>query len=230
MADEDIQDQDQQTPEFDPTEIKSEMAKLQEQLADMNQQYQQNMQSVVDAVTKSQSQIDNSDDEYLTNEEKQIKAMRAEIDALKSEAPRQTQQLLKKERDLNNTVVRLANDYPEIQADAKMRQAVLDEHAKLSPGLKETAEGYELAVQRAASKAGLVPSAKRKSAERDADGFSAPGSKSGSSASAGGSKRKAKVSEKTLMIAQLLGRDINDEKVRKGLEEAAERDTYNRYR
>lgn len=229
MVDEGTQDQDQNTPEFDPSEIKSEMARMQEQLALMNQQYQENMQSVVDAVTKSQSQISNTEDEYLTAEERQIKELRREIEELKTSAPAQTQEILKRERDLNNTVVRLASDYPEIQSDAKVRQAVLDEHAKLPSGLKETAEGYELAVQRAVSKAGLAPKARRQ-ASADADSFSSPGSKSGRSGEAGSGKKKAKVSEKTLMVAQLLGRDINDKKVLEGLEEAANRDSYSRYR
>lgn len=232
MADEDIQDQDQYaSANEDIGEVKSQMQQMQEQLARMNDEYQANMQSVVDAVTKSQSQISSSDDEYLTSEEKQIKALRAEIDALKNDAPRQTQEILKRERDLNNTVVRLASDYPEIQSDSKVRQAVLDEHARLPAGLKETAEGYELAVQRAVSKAGLSPKARRQ-ASADADSFSSPGSKSGSSAATGGN-RKSKVSETTKLASRLLreasGR-VYDEEVEKRLEVAAQRENWNRYR
>lgn len=231
MADEDIQDtQDQNAPaDNGVSELKSELQQMQEQLAVMNQSYQEQMQGMVDAFTKSQAQIDNTDDQYLSDEEKQIKALRQEIEELKTSAPKQTQEILKRERDLNNTVVRLAADYPEIQSDAKIRQAVLDQHAKLPSGMKETAEGYELAVQRAVAQAGLTPKSKRQANSQDADSFSSPGQKSGRSAE-GGSKRKAKVSEKTLMVAKLLGRDINDKKVIEGLEEAASRDSYNRYR
>lgn len=229
MVDEDTQGQVQDAPANDDiVAVKSQMQQLQEQLAQMNEQYRANMQSVVDAVTKSQSQISNTDDQYLTDEEKQIKALRAEIEEIKNSTPRQTQEILKRERDLNNTVVKLAQDYPEIQSDAKIRQAVLDQHAKLPQGLKETAEGYELAVQRAVAQAGLIPKSRRTSSS-DADSYVMPGSKGGSSSSQSQSGRKPKVSEKTLLVAQLLGRDIKDEKVLKGLEAAAQRE-FNKYR
>lgn len=227
MDDEDTQDI-QNSPASDVSELKSDLQRMQEQLSQMNQSYQQQMQSMVDAITKSNTQTRTSD-EYLTDEEKQLRDLKAEIENLKQSAPRQTQEILKKERDLNNTVVKLASEYPEIQSDAKMRQAVLDQHAKLPQGLRETAEGYELAVQRAVAQAGIVPKSKRSEMSQNADDFSSPGQRSGRSAQAGAG-RKAKVSEKTLFWSQLLGRDITDEKVLRGLEEAANRDSYKKYR
>lgn len=230
MTDEgNVNNQDQNPPaDNGVSELKSELQQMQEQLANMNQSYQEQMQGMVDAFTKSQSQIDSTEDQYLSDEEKQIKQLRAEIQELKTSAPKQTQEILKRERDLNTAVVRLASDYPEIQSDDKIRQAVLDQHAKLPSSMKETAEGYELAVQRAVAKAGLVPKARRQTSSADADSFSSPGQKMGSSSS-GESGRKAKVSEKTLAVAQLLGRDINDKNVLKGLEEATQRTKWNRY-
>lgn len=231
MADEGIKNEQADTSEDNEQfgQFQSELSQLQEQLAQMNQQYQNDMQSVVEAVTKSQQSKPVEDDPYMTDEEKQIRALRQEIEELKTTAPKQTQEILKRERDLNQTVVRLANDYPEIQSDEKVRQSVLNQHAKLPANLKETAEGYELAVQRAVAQAGLTPKSKRQAGMQNPDDFSSPGSKSGRS-SEGASRKKAKVSERTIMVAKLLGRDVNDEKVLKGLEEAANRDTYNRYR
>lgn len=223
MVDEDTMDQETQTPEETPSYARAEdLQSLQAQLAEMNRQYQAGMQSMVDAVMKSQTKIDSSEDEYLTAEEKQIKALRAEIASIKNEVPKQTQSILQKERELNNKIVALASEFPEIQSDAKIRQAVLDEHNRLPSSLKDSAEGYELAVQRAVTRAGLIAKSKRQSDTMDADSFSSPASKGGSSAKAG-AKRRSNVSEATLMFAQLMGRNIDDPKVRAGLESAAER-------
>lgn len=206
---------------------KSELEALKEQLAQMNQQYQASMQSIVETVTsQAQAKYEPQEDPYMTEEEKRIKMLESKISDLESSSAKRTQEMIRRERELDNTVVRLASMYPEIQADSKVQQAVVSEHNKLNKSLQDTAEGYELAVQRAVTKMGLVPKSKRQQAG-SSDDYVASGSKGGGSATT--KKGKSKVDEKTLAFAALLGRDIEDPKVIEGLERATERDRWNRY-
>lgn len=206
---------------------KSELEALREQLAEMNQQYQANMQSIVDTITtQSQAKYQPQEDPYMTEEEKRIKMLESKISDLETSGAKRTQDMIRRERELDNTVVRLASQYPEIQADASVQKAVVSEHNKLNKSLQDTAEGYELAVQRAVSKLGLVPKSKRQQAE-SGDDYMASGKKSGGSATV--KKGKTKVDEKTLAFASLLGRDINDPKVLEGLEKASERQKWLKY-
>lgn len=214
-------DVDNKEPNFDPTEFKGEVSsKLEEmsaQLAEMNKQYQQSMQSIVETVTKTTAK----EDVYMTEEEKRIKALEAQIAELRDNVPRQTEQIMRKERELSDTLVRLSREYPEIQSDVKMQEEVKKEHLRLRKDLQDTAEGYELAIQRAVAKKGLAPRSKR-DAELDPD-IAASGSRGSSSTGTSSSRGKTKISEKTLAIAQLLGRDISDPKVLEGLEKAQNR-------
>lgn len=129
---------------------------------------------------------------------------------------------LREEKNKDMTIFNLAQDYPEIQTDPKIRQAVLDAQKTVPQHLQGTAEGYELAVLKATTRAGLIPKSQRKTVDDDVtyDGTrrsSAP-------------KKRAKVAEETLLAAQAMGIDTDDPKRMKGLEDATNRDTYTKYR
>lgn len=226
MVDEDINED--QTQDSGQNELKSELKAMQEQLAEMNQQYQANMQAVVDQIQASKQEPVYEDTTYMTDEEKRIKALEAQISEMKGSSVKQTQEMIRKERELDNTVVRLSRDYPEIQADAAIQQEVVKQHNMLPKNLQDTAEGYELAVNRVARNKGLIPKNKR-TQDSSSEDFSSPGRKSGSG-SQSKAKGKSSIDPKTLAFAQALGRDIEDPKVLEGLEKASQRDNYLRYR
>ena len=133
-------------------------------------------------------------------------------------------QIIQKERELNATAARLAQDYPEINSDKEITQAVLEEHKLLDKSLQETSTGYELAVARVAAKRGLLPKSKRQAAP-NADEFSSPGS----SSSRPQKQKKTEVSDVTRTVSELLGQDTESPEYKKRMEGVMQRKTYYRY-
>lgn len=143
-----------------------------------------------------------------------------------NEATSIARSLMQEERQKDQTIYGLAQEYPEIHSSAEVRKAVLAEQAKLPAAFKDTAAGYEMAVLKAVTSQGLVPKSKRQSV--DADISAGNGRGTGAGARSAGSAKK--VSENTVMIAELLrGRELSKEEL-KSLESAAQRQHYNRYR
>lgn len=129
---------------------------------------------------------------------------------------------LREEKNKDMTIFNLAQDYPEIQTDPKVRQAVLDAQKTVPQHLQGTAEGYELAVLKATTRAGLIPKSQRKTIDDD---VSYDGTRRQNAP-----KKRAKVAEATLLAAQAMGIDTDDPKRMQGLEDATNRDTYTKYR
>jgi hypothetical protein len=132
-------------------------------------------------------------------------------------------QKLRDEKAKDAMIWDLAQEYPEIKSDTKLRAAVLEAQKSLPENLRDTATGYESAVLKAVSKAGLIPKSKRQSQEEDVSMSPRGGGESRP-------KGKAKVTQNMLAIAQLMGRDVNDPETIKRLEAAAQRDTFNKFR
>lgn len=147
--------------------------------------------------------------------------------ALLNKASQLMEKKMKEEREKDVMIWDLAQDYPEIKSDPKLRQAVLEAQKSLPEHMRDTATGYESAVLRATSKAGLVPKSKRQASSSD-DFSMGPGGSS--QAESNRPKAKKQVTQNMLAIAQLMGRDISDPEVIKRLESAANRDTYGKYR
>lgn len=129
------------------------------------------------------------------------------------------------ERALNGKVYDMAQEYPEIQSDPNIQKAVKEAIASLPPGYRDTAQGLEMGILNAVAKAGLIPKSKR-------NGSSLEDTPNGSRGS--GQRRQqvgnGKIDEATLEMAELMGRDISDPKVIKGLEEASQRTNWSRYK
>lgn len=198
------------------TDIDAKLAEVNDQIASMNQQFVTGMKAITDAVKPKKDEVDDDDAAYEPAKFRQ---------KVLSEASSIFDKKLKEEQSKNATVYNLAQEYPEIQTNADVRKAVLEAQKTLPEEIRDTALGYETAVLRAVSKQGLVPKSKR-DANLDPDIAAGGGRGTGT----GQRDKKVKVSENTLAIAQLLGRDITDKNVLKGLEEAAQRTTYTRYK
>ncbi len=130
---------------------------------------------------------------------------------------------LRAEKQKDMTIYNLAQEYPEIQTDPKIRQAVLEAQKSVPEHIRDTSEGYELAVLKAAGKNGLIPKSQRKTVDDEV-------SYDGSRRAAAKAKPRTKVSDATIMAAQLMGRNTDDPEVMKRLEEATNRDTFTKYR
>ncbi len=127
------------------------------------------------------------------------------------------------EKQKDMTIFNLAQDYPEIQTDPKIRQAVLDAQKTVPEHMRDTAEGYQLAVLQATSRAGLIPKSQRKTVDDDV-------SYDGTRRQAQAPKKRVKVSDAMIEVAQRMGRNTDDPEVMKRLEDAANRDTFTKYR
>lgn len=191
--------------------LNAQLTQVQEELKKMNERMEATQNALAEANRPRAPKED--EDENIYDPKVLSRKMEAAFDTK-----------LRAERQKDLTIFNLSEEYPEIRTDAKVRQAVLDAQKELPESQRDTASGYEFAVLKAVSKAGLIAKSKRQTVDEDAS----------ISPRSGGSRptpgKKVKVSDKTLQVAQMLGRDISDPKVLAGLEEAANRDTYNKYR
>ncbi len=200
------------------TELDAKLGEVNDQLKAMNAQFRESLQSIASSMTPAtppqQTRISDEDMWDAGKLEDKIVAKATEIS--RAEQAR--------EREMNTTIYNLAQEYPEIQSDPTMQKAVREAQATLPQAMQNSAIGLETAVLKAVSKAGLLPKSKRSAIDEDAS-FGPSRSTSEKR-----TEKKSKVNQSMLDFAQLLGRDITDKNVLKGLEEAAARDTYSKYR
>lgn len=222
MADADSQDNTSQDAASQQSQGTSktdqQLAEIAKMLAEQNQQFQAGFSALVEA-NRSTKQTQTREEEVdPTYDPKGYKAR------ILDEADKIASRAVARERELNATIYNMAQEYPEISTDAALKKAITDVQRTLPTEIRETAVGYEAAILRAVHKAGLIPKSKRQS-QLDED------VSLGSGRSESGTRKasKGKVSEETLMVAELLGRDINDPKILKGLEEASKRTKWSKY-
>ncbi len=225
MADAEQQDNtsQQNTQNSGGNKVEQELAKVQEQLQAMNRLYEAQSAAIANMAKPQTRQADPiiEDDDFYDAKKLNAKVTQTSK-AIASE-------IVARERELNATIYNLAQEYPEIQTNAEIRSAVVAAHDSVPESLRGSAVGYEMAVLKAVSKAGIIAKSKRKETSVD-DDISSGGGSSGGSSSSGRAPKKKVVTDKMLALAELLGRDIKDKNVLKGLEEAANRDTYSKYR
>lgn len=190
--------------------LNAQLTQVQEELRKMNERMEATQNAIAESNRVKVTKED--DDENIYDPKVLSRKMEAAFDTK-----------LRAERQKDLTIYNLAQEYPEIQTDSKIRAAVLEAQNQIPASLRDTADGYEMAVLKAVSKAGLMPKSKRQVIDDD---VSISPRSSGTRPTA----KRTKVSDRTLQVAEMLGRDISDPKVLAGLEEAANRDTYNKYR
>lgn len=147
-------------------------------------------------------------------------------DKIMREVTETTQQQMRDEQRKSNVIYNLSQEYPEIHSDKSLQKQVIEAQRNLPKSLQDTAEGYEMAVLKAVANAGVLPKSRRP------DTSEAEISVSGTSQRTERTRKstKAGLSEETIEFARLMGRDVDNPKVREALEKAANRDTYTRYR
>lgn len=151
-------------------------------------------------------------------------------------AVREAKSAMDKDRQASNRVQQqeasalaaLRADYPELNdSNSELARKAIEIYNKIGSSGELAVKA---SVREAAADLGLVPVKKRQS--NNADDFSMSGGSSmseGNSRSGDRGRSKKKVSEATLEFARLLGRDVDDPKVKARLEKAAERRNWKRY-
>jgi hypothetical protein len=235
-APDDVQDNTLETPQEDPLRgVKSEFNR---KLDDIRAQQEATMRSLEASIqqiasnlvprqpsapTKPLKELIYDDTDAFAEQIATMAAQKAEQIA----AQRATQTVNEhttKATAFNQVVNRLASEYPELNTSREALQVVEEMTKSLPKSLQGTPEGAELAIMRAAGQLGLTPASKRKSVSKE--DFSMPGSSSGNGASQSRARKQDPsegIDQKTLMVAQLMGRDITDPKVLEGLREASKR-------
>ena len=126
-------------------------------------------------------------------------------------------------------VMKMQSLYPEFsQENSEAARVALQKFQALPKHLKGTPEGARLVLRDTADELGLTPVSRRKSGQ-DGDDYSVSSSGGGGS-SRSRREREPKVDDKTLAFAELIGLNVNDPAVRKGIEERAKRDSWTKYR
>ena len=190
-------------------------------LSQSNAQIQQQLQQLILSMQPKATQSQEPEDFYSTNPREYKEKIKAEVLA---ETSKMQQEAVRKQTTLNSAIHTLSQEYPEIQAaGSDMQRAVLDAHNALPEYLRETSEGYELAVQRAAAKTKTKPKSQRGSSSSDDFSMS-------SSAPAKRDKKKdSGISDNMLDLARLLGRPVDDPKYKERLEKTAQRKSWKKY-
>jgi hypothetical protein len=224
MADADQLDNTSPNPQnvgVTKNELDAKLGEVQEQLRAMNATFQESVQAIASAVKPQQQTRQQS----AFNDDVVYDAGKLES-AVTTKASQIAGELLRKERELNTAVYNLAQEYPEIQSDANIQKAVREAQAALPDSIRDTAQGLEMAVLKATSKAGLMPKSRRSAPIED----DVSGSPSRSSGSSRRSQGKQKLAPETLELAALMGRNIDDPKVIEAIEKASQRESWSKYR
>jgi hypothetical protein len=126
------------------------------------------------------------------------------------------------ERSTTAKIAEMSREYPEINSDTKLMQAVVNELKALPSSIQQTADGYEVAILKAVNKAGIVPRSRRQAVDEDVS----MGNRGGGTQ---GREKKTKLSQNSMDLAELMGLNTSDPEVVKRLEKRAQRSRWNKY-
>ncbi len=196
--------------------LRTEIDTVNEQLRAMNATFKESIETLANSMKPAVVQKQVSFDDAMYDADKME-------ERVTQKATEIAQGVAAKNRELDMTIYNLSQDYPEITSDSAIQKSVKEIEASLPAAMRGTAIGLETAVLKAVTKAGLMPKSKRQTVDEDIS-FGSGRSQTTKP------KARAKVDQNMLDIATLMGRDITDKNVLKGLEDAANRDTFNKYR
>lgn len=136
-------------------------------------------------------------------------------------------QMIANRQNMQNTIFNFTSEYPEL-GQAAGQAEVQRIHASLPKALRETPEGAELALTRAAAQMGLTPASRRRKPAGDDDGFIPKSSGSRSNQK----KAEPEMSDEQFTFMHLLNESISrkvDDKVIKNASKYAGRKQWNKY-
>lgn len=147
-----------------------------------------------------------------------------------SRAEKRIMDKLQSTRQQDYKAASMQTQFPELKDEnSEAYRTATREYDALPKHMQGTAEGLELAVQRAANQLGLVPANKRKQT-RVSDDYIPPTTNTGRRTSARDKDLDPKALEFGQLLAQATGRDPNDPKLIEGLKQASKRTDWKRYK
>lgn len=195
------------------------LEQLNAQLKTMNEQFTQalsNIQSKL--ITKEPEVIEPTPETFLDIKPQEFeRKIEQKVEQRMAERERQASRK-------SQALAALAAEYPEAtDVSHSMHKKVLEIHSTLKAELQDTAEGYELAVSKAAMQLGIAPKSARR--EINNDSFSM----SGRSSSQAPKTKKVELTREMLDTAALMGLDISNPKQLERLQSRAQRQKWGKY-
>lgn len=128
-----------------------------------------------------------------------------------------------------SALANLATQYPELSdSSSELSKKAVETYNALPARLKDTAEGYRMAIRDAAADLGILTASKReKKNDSSNDDFTVGGNNAARKSPV--KSREGELSNSTLEIAKLMGLNTEDPKVMARLKERAKRTNYKKY-
>lgn len=218
------------TPDVDP--VSNMKAEFDRKLGNIQSQSQsqleaiQNQLAALNAAVAPRQEAQEPDWQSLEFDPKAAaEAIEQRIEAKMS---RRQEEASQAQAAVNSTLGQLLVDFPElgVPSDPMYQQTSI----KIGQLKQQSPEAIKAAVYETAMELGVVPHSRRKkSGGSDSDAFSMGSSGSTREVEKRSPKSDVEVSEATKAWSQLLGRDINSESYKAGIQKAASRKNWTRY-
>jgi hypothetical protein len=220
--------------EQDPIKnVKSEFNRKFDDVTSQIQRQNQEMSAAMNAIletlsTKQQAapaQEENMADLAITDPAKyaQIIENRATQRAMQA-----VTQVTQQQQQNTQVIAEYASKFPEFSdSNSELAKTAIAEYQKLSPKLKDTREGTEMALLKAVQMTGAIPMDKRKKQEANED-FTTSAS-TGQSTQRRQQQREPDLDPKTIGFAEQLGVNVKDPEVLKRLKKYAGRKNWNKF-
>lgn len=192
--------------------VDAELASVKAQLAELIENQKATMSAIAETRRPAQTEQEPEDDNLY------------EPNNLLRKAEQVMERKFQAEQAKNAKIAEMGREYPEIHTDTKVMNAVVEELKKLPSSIQQTADGYEMAILKAVTKAGITPRSRRSIVDEDVSLGN-----SSSSNERKGSQGKKKLSANSLTLASLMGLDVENPEVVKRLEKRAERTKWNKF-
>lgn len=216
------------------TNLKSEMSRKTEKLAQENARLAQQLDAVLGKLNNLSAPAASGNlDEDAALEELAFKDPKEYARRVREQATRQATQMvdqrIQQQNNQQATLSALVNDYPELQdAGSDLTKRAVEIFKGLSQSEQSSPLAYKAAVREAAAELGVLPKTKRKTSSSDDFSFSGSNSGSGSQSSRG-SGSNDKLDERTVAFAKLIGLKTDDPKVVERIKQRSKRKSWSRY-
>lgn len=224
------QDQNQSDPLLN---LKSEMARKTEKLAEDNKKLSQQLAEISQMLQSQRPQSTNGsqsgdeDLEDLAYRDPKAYAKKVEERAA-ARADALINQRLNQQQQTNAILNQLVSDYPELSdSSSELTLKAVEIYKSMSDDEKRSSSAYKIAVRDAAADLGVLPKAKRKATANDDFALGSGSSGVGSPNRSG--NRQTELGENTLAFAELMGLNIKDKKVVERLKQRSQRKNWGKY-
>lgn len=218
-------DKGERTTDSVVAEFARKTSKLAEENAALSQKLDQLTALIQQQRTGGNSSAQATGDDEANLEELIYKDPKAYAKAVEARAVRKADEMinsrLQTQNEAQSVLAQLAADYPELNdSSSELTKKAVSIYNSLPANQRSNPLAYKIAVRDAAADMGVLVKSKRK--QSNSDDF-AMDSGSGGSSSRPQSKGSEKVDNRSLAFAELLGLNVNDEKVVKRLQERSKR-------